>query len=153
MENFNENRAVGRLSEILALERGYDHAKARQIRNAAVLHDIGKQKLPKSILNKPGKLDADEFEIIKTHTKLGVETLSSIQGDLGDMAKIICLFHHEWHQPSLGGYWYVSTHYLPDYVSFVSISDVYVSLISKRPYKDAWNPAKVFLSSKKPATY
>jgi len=138
MESFNENRAVGCLSELIALECGYDHSKARQIRNAAVLHDIGKQQIDKSILDKPGKLNSQEFEIIKTHTKLGVELMASFRGELSDVAKIIALFHHEWHNPALGGYWNVSSYYLPDYVSFVSISDVYMSLISKRPYKDAW---------------
>ena len=140
MEQFNENRAVGQLSEILALESGYDRSKARQIRNAAVLHDVGKEKIPESILNKPGKLNEQEFEIIKTHTKLGVELLASLQGDLGDMARIICLFHHEWHEPSMGGYWGISTHYLPDFISFVSISDVFTSLVSERVYKKSWPP-------------
>ena len=140
MNHYEENKAVGRLSEILALECGYEPAKARQIRNAAVLHDVGKQKIPKSILQKPDKLNTEEFEIIKTHTKLGVELLSSIKGELGDYARIICLFHHEWYKPSEGGYWGVSAYYLPDYVSFVSISDVFISLINERAYKPAWPP-------------
>ena len=138
MDTFNENKAVGRLTELLALTRGYAPEKAKQIRTAAVLHDIGKQKIDKKILNKPGKLTEQEFEIVKMHTKLGVEILASVHGDLGDMAKVICHFHHEWFQPSLGGYWNVSTYYLPDYVSYVAISDVYISLISERPYKSRW---------------
>jgi putative two-component system response regulator len=142
MDSINENKAVGQLSEILALKHGYDRAKARQIRNAAILHDIGKQRIDKKIINKPGKLTAHEFEIIKTHTKIGVEILASVHGDLGDMAKIICHFHHEWYNPSCGGYWGVSSYYLPDYVSFVAISDVYTSLICKRPYKPAWTQDK-----------
>jgi putative nucleotidyltransferase with HDIG domain len=139
----NENKAVARLSELLALEMGVSPAKARQIKSAAALHDIGKQRIPPYVLNKPGKLDAHEFEIIKNHTKLGVEMLSSIQGALGEMATMTALYHHEWHNPSFGGYWGVPTGYLPDYVSIVSICDVAVALVSKRSYKEPWPPVEV----------
>jgi putative two-component system response regulator len=140
MNYIEENKAVGRLTEIIALEHGYSPAKARQIKTAAALHDIGKQKIPKSILLKPSELNAQEMEIMKNHTRLGVEMLASFQNDLSDIAKMVCLFHHEWHNPSVGGYWGVSSYYLPDYVSFVSIADVYVSCCSERCYKPAWKP-------------
>ena len=140
MNHKEENKVIARLTEIIALESGYSPEKAEQIKTAAAMHDIGKQKIPKNILLKPGELDAREFEIMKTHTKLGLEMLATIQGNLGDMAKIICLYHHEWHKPSEGGYWGVSTYYLPDYVSFVSISDVYTACCSERCYKSAWKP-------------
>ena len=140
MNDFNENKTVGRLSELLALKRGYDPAKAKQLKTAAVLHDIGKAGVPASILNKPDKLTTQEFEIMKTHTKLGVEMLASVQGDLGDLAKMICLFHHEWHNPLFGGYWGVSTYFLPDYISIVSVCDVFTALLERRVYKEPWPP-------------
>jgi len=142
MNLFNEDKAVGRLSEILAAECGYDPAAARQIRAAAALHDVGKRKIPKSILNKPGKLDAHEFEIMKTHTKLGVEMLSSIQGTLGEMATLTALYHHEHWDGN--GYWGVPVNYLPDYVGIVAICDVLTALLSVRPYKGAWPPEEAF---------
>jgi putative two-component system response regulator len=138
MNEFNENIAVGQLSELLALERGYTPEKARQIKNAAVLHDIGKLKIPESILNKPGKLNDQEYEIIKKHTKYGAEMVSSIKGELGEITGIICLNHHEWHNG--GGYWGIPAFHLPMYVPIVSISDVFTALIAKRSYKDAWPP-------------
>lgn len=137
MNKFNEEKAVGYLSEIFALECGFGSTKAKQIRNAAFLHDIGKQKLPKELMENPGELTAQEMEIIKTHTKLGAAMVSSIQGKIGEYAAIICLYHHEW--ANGGGYWNVPTHYLPNYVPIVSLSDVFVSLITERPYKDAWS--------------
>jgi len=137
MNGLNENKAVGLLSELLALERGYTPARARQIRHAAVLHDIGKRRIPESILNKPDRLNEREFEIMKTHTKIGAEIASSIQGALGEQAKMICLFHHEWE--SGDGYWGIPARYLPDYVSFVSITDAYCALIAERPYKNGWS--------------
>ena len=111
---------------------------ARQIRTASSLHDIGKEKLPPELLNKPGKLDAHEFEIIKTHTKLGAEMLSSMQGALGEMARIIALYHHEHWDGN--GYWGVPACSLPDYVGVTAICDVFTALLVARPYKEAFPP-------------
>jgi putative two-component system response regulator len=125
-----------RLSELLALERGYSPAKARQIGTAAALHDIGKVRIDAGILNKPGKLTPDEFEVMKTHTKLGAEILSPMLGELGETARTICLYHHErW---DATGYWGVRAGDLPEYVGIVSVSDVYMAFRSVRPYKPAW---------------
>jgi putative two-component system response regulator len=138
IRSFNENKTVARLSELLALTMGAPPAKARQIRAAAALHDIGKQKIPKSILNKPGELSAREFEIMKNHTLLGAEMLTSIQDDLGAIAVKIALFHHEHWDGN--GYWGVPCRCLPDYVSITAICDVFTALTAKRCYKDAWPP-------------
>ena len=140
INKFNEERAVGLLSEIIALRCGVHYAKARQIRIAAALHDIGKLKIPDGILLKPGELDAREFEIIKTHTVMGAKMLASVQGELGVMARACCEWHHEWHNG--GGYWGRRMGDLPYYLPFVAISDVFTALVSKRPYKDAWPPHK-----------
>ena len=136
--NTHEEKTVGRLTEIIALECGVCSAKARQIRTAATLHDIGKLRIPAAILDKPGKLDAAEFEAIKKHTLLGVKTLMSIQGELGVMARACCKYHHEWFDG--GGYWGRRVSDLPFYIPFVAISDVFTALVSNRPYKEAWPP-------------
>jgi HD-GYP domain-containing protein (c-di-GMP phosphodiesterase class II) len=134
-----EERAVARLAEIVALDCGIHPATARQIRTATALHDIGKLKIAGSILKKPGKLDEREFEIMKTHTTLGADMLSNIQGELGRMARNICRYHHE-HWDGVHGYWGRRTDSLPLYVSIAAISDVFVALINERPYKTAWPP-------------
>lgn len=136
MNWFHEDKAVGRLAEAVALACGFHPAEARQIRIAAALHDIGKLKIPADILNKPGKLTALEFEIVKTHTIFGAEMLASVQGVLGEMARATALYHHEWYDG--GGYWGRRANEVPRYVPVVSISDVFVALISERPYKAAW---------------
>jgi len=138
MKNFSEDAAVARLAEIVALECGVHPATARQIRTAAALHDIGKQKIPGNLLNKSGKLTGREFEIVKSHTRLGAGMLASIQGNLGEMARTIALYHHERYDGK--GYWGIRTCELPCYVPVVAISVVFVALISKRPYKSAWPP-------------
>ncbi len=132
----NEEKAVANLSEALALELGISPKAARLIRNASVFHDIGKDKLPHKILNKPGPLDEQEFEIVKTHTVIGAEMLRSLQGDLGEMARLIARYHHEYYDG--GGYWGVHMGNLPGYVAIVSIADVYIALTSERVYKHAW---------------
>jgi len=137
---FMEDKAVSLLSEIIALEQGMQPARARQIRTAAALHDIGKLKIPESILNKPGKLDEGEFEIIKTHTVLGAEMLSSIKGEMGEIARAVCMYHHEWHDGSKS-YWGFRASDLPGYVHIVSICDVFTALVAKRSYKEPWPPS------------
>ncbi|MCL2078745.1 MAG: HD domain-containing protein [Oscillospiraceae bacterium] len=135
---FNEDKAVARLAELTALECGTAPAVARQIRTASALHDIGKVKIPQSIINKPGKLTPEEFEIIKTHTTLGAEMLASFQGELGAMAKLIALYHHE--RCDCCGYWGKDMNELPQYVAITAIADVFTALVCKRAYKEAWPP-------------
>jgi len=135
---FNETKTVARLTEIIALECGVSSAAAKQIRTAAALHDVGKQKIPKSILNKPGKLTHQEFEIVKTHTVLGAKILNDIEGELGEMARIIAMYHHERYDG--GGYWGRRTGELPVYVSITAIADVFTALVCARPYKQPWPP-------------
>lgn len=138
MSGFNEDKAAAQLAEVLALECGVHPVAARQIRTAAYLHDIGKQKLSEVLLNKPGKLTASEFEVIKTHTRLGAEMLIPIQGSLGNMARLSALYHHE-HWDG-GGYFGKRTDELPAYISYISIADVFTALVSERSYKSAWPP-------------
>jgi len=127
---------VARLSEELSLALGISPSKAKLIGNASALHDIGKIAVPEKILNKRGKLTPKEFGIIKTHTTIGAQMLSTMQGSLGKLAYSIALLHHEdW----LGtGYWGISADHLPSHISIVTTVDTYVALISKRPYKKAW---------------
>ena len=131
---------MARLAELVALGYGEPPEKARQIHTAAVLHDIGKQKIPKSILEKPDKLTEDEFRVIKTHTTIGAEMLADIQGELGEMARLIALYHHEKYNGC--GYWGKRTDELPAYVAFTAISDVYTALLCPRPYKRRYSPSE-----------
>ncbi len=119
-----------------ALERGISSASARRIRSASFLHDAGKVAIPAAILYKPGKLDAREFEVIKTHTTAGAELFSGVAGEWGAMLRAVCLWHHEHHNG--GGYWGKTPRELPPYLPIISIADVYAALISPRAYKAAW---------------
>jgi putative nucleotidyltransferase with HDIG domain len=131
-----ETQAGAVLAGIFAERLGFCSCAVRRIRVAALLHDIGKQAIPAHILNRPGPLTAEEYDIMKTHTAHGAEMLSTMRGELGAAVRAACLFHHEWYDG--GGYWGRRAAELPAYIPVISICDVFMALISDRPYKAAW---------------
>ena len=113
----------------------------RDIYDSSILHDIGKVGIPDNILLKPGPLTPEEFEVIKTHTVIGYDSLKEPAEELGensflDMAKDIILYHHErWDGK---GYPHrLDGNRIPLAARIVSIGDVYDALTSRRPYKEA----------------
>jgi len=109
--------------------------------NAAPMHDIGKIGIPDHILLKPGKLDDEEWEIMKKHVSYGVEILEGHESDLLKMAKEIAKSHHE----KFDGTGYPNGlvgENIPLSGRIVAISDVFDALTSERPYKEAWSTEK-----------
>ncbi len=109
---------------------------------AAPLHDIGKIKIPDAILNKPGRLTDEEFDVIKTHPALGKDMLESAKATMGEtayleMAEDIAYSHHEWWDGSDRGYpERISGINIPLSARIMAVADVFDALVSKRPYKD-----------------
>lgn len=109
---------------------------------AAPLHDIGKIVIPDAILNKPGRLTPEEFEIIKTHTIEGKRFIDQLNEDLHGTSRLsvasdIAYTHHEW----WNGKGYprgLSGEDIPLGGRIMAVADVYDALISKRPYKEAY---------------
>jgi len=107
--------------------------------SSARMHDIGKITITDIILNKPGKLTADEFEIIKTHTTEGVKIIDNIIAESGDdtflqYARLFAGYHHERWDGS--GYPYgMKGVDIPLPGRIMAIADVYDALVSQRPYK------------------
>lgn len=132
------------LSELLQKTDMYhlDAAKRDLIVTASALHDIGKIAIPEEILNKPGRLTKEEFEIMKTHTTIGSEMLDNIEG-YGDeplvrTAYAICRWHHERYD----GRGYpdgLVGEQIPISAQIVALADVYDALVSKRSYKEAFS--------------
>ncbi len=110
------------------------------ITTASSLHDIGKMAIPDEILNKPGKLTAEEFAIMKTHSQLGASILNNLREQYTDKllqtAYQICLWHHERYDGN--GYPDgLKGEEIPISAQIVSIADVYDALTSERCYKKA----------------
>ena len=113
---------------------------------SAQLHDVGKIKISDSILNKPGKLTDEEFEIVKCHTVFGKEAINKItkkvgENDLLQQAAILTYSHHERWDGSgypLG----LKGRAIPLQGRLMAIADVYDALISERPYKKAFTHEK-----------
>jgi putative two-component system response regulator len=115
---------------------------AELIRQASPMHDIGKVAIPDYILNKPAKLTPDEWEIMKTHSRLGFEMLSISQRPLLQMAATIAHEHHEkWNGE---GYPHGLKGEAISMAGRISaIADVFDALASDRCYKQGWTLDKV----------
>ncbi|HIR93185.1 MAG TPA: response regulator [Candidatus Egerieimonas intestinavium] len=124
-----------------ALGEGLDRETIEHISLAAIMHDVGKIAIPDAILNKPGRLTPEEFEVMKTHTVQGCHLLEQIpqMKELAafDYAYDIARHHHErWdgrgYPDGLKG------DEISIWSQIVSLADVYDALVSKRVYKDAY---------------
>ncbi len=128
---------MGQYSACLGAAMGMSAAQCELLLHASPLHDIGKIGIPDYILLKPGKLDPDEWEIMKTHTTLGAQLLSGSRFALMKMGEQIALAHHE----KWDGTGYPKGLKRED-ISLVGricgLCDVFDALTSKRPYKEAW---------------
>ncbi len=123
-------------------EYGLDEETIHTISSASSLHDIGKIAIPDAVLNKPGRLSSDEFEVMKSHTTAGGDILRRLNG-LGNeeylrYAYNICRYHHErWDG---GGYPEgLKGEEIPICAQVVAIADVYDALTTERVYKAAYS--------------
>ncbi|PIQ99256.1 MAG: two-component system response regulator [Nitrospinae bacterium CG11_big_fil_rev_8_21_14_0_20_45_15] len=130
-------KRMSHFSALLARAVGMSDEECDLLLYASPMHDIGKIGIPDHILLKAGKLDAEEWETMKTHTKIGSEILQGSSYQLMQWAQIIALTHQErWdgsgYPKGLKG------DEIPLISRIVAISDVFDALTSDRPYKTAW---------------
>ncbi|WP_454831770.1 response regulator [Pseudoxanthomonas wuyuanensis] len=121
----------------LAEAVGWDRERAELLEQAAPMHDTGKIGIPDAILKKPGKLDEDEWKIMRTHPRIGYEILSQSEAPLFKLAAEVSLYHHErWdgsgYPAGLAG------ETIPESARIVAVADVFDALTTKRPYKEPW---------------
>jgi putative two-component system response regulator len=128
---------VARAAALVAREMRLDDEQVWILRHAAQLHDIGKIGVPDAILLKPGPLDPDEFELMKTHTVIGWEILSGSQARVLSIAAHVALSHHE----RFDGRGYpngLAGDAIPLPARITAVADVFDTLTHVRPYRDAF---------------
>jgi putative nucleotidyltransferase with HDIG domain len=112
---------------------GFSQADQQRLSFAALLHDVGKARIPVAILEKPGPLDVRELEIMRQHPVLGFQALQSTQRVAPEMLDMV-LHHHEY----LDGSGYpdgLEGARISDLVRMMTISDIFSALMERRPYK------------------
>jgi hypothetical protein len=134
---YEHTQRVGALSARLARRLGLGDRLVFLIQHTAPLHDIGKIAIPDSILLKPDRLTADEFEVVKTHAAVGATILGQGTSELLDVAEQVAGGHHErWdgngYPNGLAG------DEIPIAGRIVHVADVFDILTHERPYKEEW---------------
>ncbi len=129
---------IGRYSAAIARQMGWKDGEVEDMLYAAPMHDVGKIAVPDRILLKTGSLDADEWEIMKTHTIIGAEILQGSDAKFIQLAEVIALTHHEkWDG---GGYPRgLRAREIPLEGRIVAVADVFDALTSVRPYKEPFS--------------
>jgi PAS domain S-box-containing protein len=136
-------KRVAEYSYLLAILSGLSEKEANLLKQASPMHDIGKVGIPDNILNKPGKLTPEEFEIMKSHAQLGYEMLKHSKRDILKASALVAREHHEKWDGS--GYpRALSGEDIHIYGRITAIADVFDALGHDRIYKKAWPLEDIF---------
>ncbi|MDP5252680.1 MULTISPECIES: HD domain-containing phosphohydrolase [unclassified Vibrio] len=136
-------KRMSEYSHLLALAAGWSEDEAEALLYAAPMHDIGKIGIPDAILQKPGPLSDEEFDIMRQHPIMGLHIIGETRSPLLQLAKVVARTHHEKFDGSGYPEGLVGSD-IPQAGRITAIADVFDALTSKRPYKDAWPLEKAF---------
>lgn len=136
-ETGNHVKRVAEMSKLLALASGAELRWAETLKHASPMHDLGKIGVPDAILNKPGKLEPHEWEVMKTHANIGYDILHTSKRDILKMGALLSQQHHEkWdgsgYPSGLAG------ESIALEARITAVADVFDALASDRCYKKAW---------------
>ncbi len=134
---FKHSVDVATMSMIIAQKQKLKQEDIYNIGIAGLLHDMGKSKIPPEILNKPAKLNDEEFAIMKQHSTLGYQILKE-KNEFPDAISFAVLQHHE----KMNGKGYpmgVTADKITPFAKILSVADVYDALVTERPYKKSFS--------------
>ena len=124
-------------SRIIAKAIGMDDEQADLLLNASPMHDIGKIGIPDNVLLKPGKLDDDEWNLMRQHPEFGANIIGEHDSGLLKMSLIVARTHHEkWNGKGYPNG--LAGEDIPLVGRIIAVADVFDALTTERPYKDAW---------------
>jgi HD-GYP domain-containing protein (c-di-GMP phosphodiesterase class II) len=134
----SHSRHVVDLVVAVAEEMGLNESERRDAEFVALLHDVGKIRIPASIINKPGPLDAEERALMETHTIIGAEMLDRVGGLLGHIGRLVRSCHERWdgngYPDELAG------EDIPLVARIVCACDAFSAMTTDRPYRAARTP-------------
>lgn len=122
---------------VIGLGLGMDEKELEWLVMSGLLHDLGKLSIPPEILNKNGRLSQEEYQIMKSHSKMSYDMIKA-RWDVPTHVKVAVLFHHE----NVDGSGYpngISAEEMTQYTKILHVADVYDALVSKRPYKEPYS--------------
>lgn len=134
---FKHSVDVATMAMVIGKQYGLGEEEIREIGIAGLLHDVGKSKIPNEVLNKPGRLDEDEFALMKQHSLFGFQILKEKENFSDGIMRGV-LQHHE----KINGAGYplgVAEDKIHTYAKIISVADVYDALVTERPYKSAFS--------------
>jgi HD-GYP domain-containing protein (c-di-GMP phosphodiesterase class II) len=134
------SRDVVGLSLSVARELHLDSRRTRSVEFAALLHDVGKIRIPKEIINKPGQLDPDEFQVVRRHPVEGEEMLRRVGGALATVGQIVRASHERYdgsgYPDGLRG------EQIPVEARIIYACDAFNAMTTDRPYRRAMGTAR-----------
>lgn len=133
---FKHSVDVASIAMVMAKNKGFSDKRIYEIGMAGLLHDLGKTKIPKEILLKPGKLTDEEFDIIKNHSLYGYRLLEN-KKEIPETVKVAVLQHHE--KANGSGYpLQTNGDLICEYAKILTVADIFDALVTDRPYKKAF---------------
>ncbi len=131
---------VSVLTTAVAYSLGYNRDRLLQVGVGGLLHDVGKMRVPESILNKPGKYTEWEFNVMKKHPEYGIDILKD-KKSVSDFSRALVIQHHERYNGK--GYpFHLKGQEIHEIGLIGAVADVYDALTSNRVYRAAWTPQK-----------
>jgi len=135
-------KRVGLICELLARKLGLEEKFSQAIRLVSPLHDLGKVAISEDILNKPGPLDEEQWEVMKTHSRVGSDLLSKSKASVAKLGARLAHYHHEnwdgsgYPEGLAGGN-------IPMEARIMAIADVFDALGSNSCYREKWNDDQI----------